>query len=57
MRPVCRADNTAFLDVLNVKVRMEALHSSPPLTFRDLLWEISDDKYVIKMKYCADKNR
>ena len=39
MRPARRADNSAVLVVPNVKVRMEARHSIPPLCLDDLLWE------------------
>ena len=37
MRPACTPDNSAVLVVPNVKVRMEAHHSTPPLSLNDLL--------------------
>jgi hypothetical protein len=37
--PVHGADGSAVLIVPNVKVRMEAKHSMPPLSLHDFLWE------------------
>jgi hypothetical protein len=39
VRPTRRADNSAVLVVMNVKVRMKAQHSITPLSLHDLLWE------------------
>jgi hypothetical protein len=39
VQPARTADDSAVLVVPNVKVRMEAQHSFPPLSLRDLLWE------------------
>jgi hypothetical protein len=38
-RPTHRADNSAVQIAPNVKVRMEAQHSIPPLSLQDLLPE------------------
>jgi hypothetical protein len=40
VRPARRANNSAFLVVPNVKIRMEAQHSIPPLSLHDLLREM-----------------
>jgi len=37
IRALCGADNSAVLVVRNVKVRIEAQHSIPPLSLHDLL--------------------
>ena len=34
-----RADNSAILVMMNVKVRMEAQHSIPAVNLHDFLWE------------------
>jgi len=39
MGPASRAESSAILAVLNVKVRMEDKHSIPPLGLRGLLWQ------------------
>jgi len=39
MRQTRAAGNYAVLVVPNVKVKMEAHHSIPPLSLHDLLWE------------------